>query len=294
MTIRHLRIFLTVVECGAMRRAAEKLYISQPSVSQSIQELEKHYNTKLFDRLSQKLYLTESGERLLTYARQIIDLIDNVELIMRNLEASPRIRIGASVSVGTHLINNVLDVFEAKLKDTDINVKINNTATIEKDLIENKLDIAIVEGFVTEDSLIKVPLWEDELVMIVGKGHPLFKEDTIELSMLRNENLITREEGSTERNQYDQLLRDSNINMKRKWSSSNTEAIKNAVIHGKGLGIISKLFIEKELSEGVLKILYIKGIKVTRDLQLIYHKDKYISPVLQGFIDVCRDMAHKD
>ena len=122
MTIRHLRIFLTVVECGAMRRAAEKLYISQPSVSQSIQELEKHYNAKLFDRLSQKLYLTESGERLLPYARQIIDLIDNVELIMRNLEASPRIRIGASVSVGTHLINNILDVFEAKLKDTDINV----------------------------------------------------------------------------------------------------------------------------------------------------------------------------
>lgn len=291
MTIRHLRIFITVVECGTMRRAAEKLYISQPSVSQAIQELEKHYNTKLFDRLQQKLYLTVSGEKLLPYARQAIELFEDIDLLMKNLEASPKIRIGASVSVGTYLINQVLESFQEKIKITDVRVTVNNTATIEKALLDNKLDLAIVEGLITEEPLIKLPLWKDELVIIVGKAHPLFKKEFIDLSMLSGEDFITREEGSTERNQYDLLLNENNINIKRKWSSSSTEAIKNAVIYGRGLGIISKLFIEKELREGDLRILPIKNIKVTRDIQLIYHKDKYISPVLKAFIDTCRERS---
>ncbi|RDY25102.1 LysR family transcriptional regulator, partial [Romboutsia weinsteinii] len=71
MTIRHLKIFITVVDCGKMRKAADKLYMSQPSVSQAISELEKHYEVKLFERLSQRLYITEDGKLLLSYARYI-------------------------------------------------------------------------------------------------------------------------------------------------------------------------------------------------------------------------------
>ncbi len=291
MTIRHLKIFITVVKCGAMRRAAEALFISQPSVSQAIQDLENYYGIKLFDRISQKLYLTDVGRTLLPYAQKAVDIFESIDMVVRSSSNNPKITIGASVSVGTYILNDLIDNFQVKVPTSDIDVIINNTTAIETMVFENKLDIAMVEGRITSESLVKIPLWKDELVIIAGKKHPLYREESIKLSDLNNENLIAREEGSTERNQYDLLLMENHITMKKKWCASNTEAIKNAVAYGRGLGIISKLLIKKELLDGTLRILPIENIKVTRDIQLIYHNDKYISPVLQKFIDTCIELV---
>ena len=288
MTIRHLKIFVTVAECGKMRKAAELLYVSQPSVSQAIQELETYYGVKLFERLSQKLYLTTMGELLLPYARRAVEMVENTDLIMKNAGHYSSLRIGASVSVGTYLLNNIIDDFEEKIKNIEISVVINNTQIIE-DLIRNsKLDVAIVEGNIIEKDIVKIPLYNDELVIIVGKKHPFYKKDFIELNDLNRQVLIAREEQSQDRNQYEILLQDKNIIMQKKWSCTNIQAIKNAVISGRGLAMVSKMTVTKELLDESLKILNVHNTKVSRDINLIYHKDKFISRLILDFINICK------
>lgn len=288
MTVRHLKIFITVVDCGKMREAANRLYISQPSVSQAIQELENHYGIKLFERLSQKLYITEQGKKLLPYARHIVDSFENMDLMMKNTSERPRLRIGGSVSVGTFLLNHIIDEIEKEVQQIDIDVVVNNTETIEEKVKNSQLDVAIVEGMVTSKELVTVPIYEDELVIIVGKGHELFDVSRITLDELEKQILISREEGSVSRNQYEQLLIQKGCQIKRKWSCTSTEAIKQTVIRGRGLAIISNMLIGRELQEGKLRILSVEHIKVSRAINLIYHKDKFISTLMKQFIETCK------
>lgn len=291
MTIRHLKIFIAVATCGKMRQAAEMLYISQPAVSQAIKELETYYNIKLFERLTQKLYLTEEGAKLLNHARHVVDSFDHLDLMMKKQGESPKLRIGGSVSVGTYLLNDVMDQMECAVKDLEFKVIVDNTSTIEDLIKTSQLDVAVVEGVIACDELIKLPIYEDELVIIVGKGHSLYSKERVTLSQLKNEVWISREEGSVNRNQYEQLLMERNYTIKHKWICTNTETIKQTVARGRGLAIISKMLIQKEISEGLLRILPIDDLHVTRNIKLIYHRDKFISPLLQTFIEVCQHLS---
>ena len=104
MTLRHLRIFLTVCEAGSMTGAANRLFTAQPSVSLAIREMEEYYGVKLFDRISKKLFLTEAGHQVLEYARHIIALFDEMEQEVRNPDMSGTLRVGTSITVGTFLL----------------------------------------------------------------------------------------------------------------------------------------------------------------------------------------------
>lgn len=288
MTIRHLKIFITVADCGKMRKAAEILYVSQPSISQAIKDLEDYYNVKLFERLSQKIYLTEEGNKLLSYARHIVDSYEKMDLAMKSSKLCPIIRLGASVSVGTCLLNTVLSSIESNT--VDIRVVVNNTEYIEKKILRNELDIGIVEGIVNSQDLIKIPIFDDELVVVVGKNHPLYSEKIVTLDKLNNQDFISREDGSTERNQYEKILSNNNIKLVLKWTSTNTEAIKQAVINGRGLAIMSRMLINNEVKDKKIKVLKIKDIKVTREVILIYHKHKYISSQLNTLISTAKNL----
>lgn len=288
MTIRHLKIFITVADCGKMRKAAEILYVSQPSISQAIKDLEDYYNVKLFERLSQKIYLTEEGNKLLSYARHIVDSYEKMDLAMKSSKLCPIIRLGASVSVGTCLLNTVLSSIESNT--VDIRVVVNNTEYIEKKILRNELDIGIVEGIVNSQDLIKIPIFDDELVVVVGKNHPLYSEKIVTLDKLNNQDFISREDGSTERNQYEKILANNNIKLVPKWTSTNTEAIKQAVINGRGLAIMSRMLINNEVKDKKIKVLKIKDIKVTREVILIYHKHKYISSQLNTLISTAKNL----
>ena len=109
MTLRHLTIFAAVVDAGGMNKAAKVLHLSQPSISQAVAELEQHYGVKLFERLSQRLYLTKDGELLLSFARHILDSYQQMEATMNQKTEKTQIEIGCSISVGTCLINGILD-----------------------------------------------------------------------------------------------------------------------------------------------------------------------------------------
>ncbi len=287
MTIRHLKIFVAVAEWENMSRAAKELYISQPSVSQAMRELEEHYHVRLFERLAKKLYITDAGKQLLPYARHIIDSFEQMEDLMNTARERPTLRIGASVTVGTCLLRDFVKRLEEE-KQLEVEVIINNTEVIERLVSESQIDIAIVEGSVHNIDMIQVPIYRDELVLVVGRPHPFYGVTSMSLHNLNNQCIISREDGSQNRNQYEQLLEEHHIVMKHKWQCTNTEAIKNIVIQGDGIAILSELLVKKELEEGSLWKVKVKGHKVSREIKMIYHKHKFISRPIEDFMSLSK------
>ena len=285
MNIRHLRIFIMVADCGKMSIAAEKLFITQPSVSQAIKEIEDYYGVKLFERLTKKLYITESGELLLKYARHIIQSFDEMEMSLKNKGQNPYLRIGATITVGYCLLNNIINKVENENKNISTKITINNTDVIEKMLLNSELDLGIVEGVITNNELITKPIYTDKLVVVVGKNHKFYDKDEISINDLMGEDIISREEGSGSRKIFDNILKNNNIQVNIKWSSTDTETIKNAVIDGRGLTVLSTLLVEKELKDGTLHKVSLKEVNMFREIFVVYHKNKFISEYLKYTLD---------
>ncbi len=294
MTIRHLEIFTAVADTKGMSKAARQLHISQPCISQAISELEKYYGVKLFERLSQKLYLTEEGELMLSFCRHILDSFHRMEEAMNQAVDQKHLSIGCSVSVGTCLINEILDEAEREIPKCRFDVIVTNSSEIEKAVLNNQVDLAIVEGTITNENLVETPVCEDELVIVCGKCHPLAKEAAITFEMLQGQNYVSRESGSVERNQFEKLFEEYGLQLNRTFRSTNTEAIKNAVIYGRGIAVFSKRMIEKEILEGSIVVLPLKDITVIRSFNLVIHKNKYLSEDLRTMREICTGILSQD
>lgn len=288
MTPRFLKIFIAVAEEKSMHGASRRLYISQPSVSQAISDFEKEHGIKLFQRLSQRLYITDIGTELLTYAYKILSLYDEAEQMLQRNGRLGSLKIGASVSVGTCLIYDFLDNLNRKHPEIQISMVVDNTSSIEELLLESKIDVGVVEGVITNKELLCHSICEDELVIVAPPDHHLVKNNgNNRVDSLSGETFISREKGSNQRNQFEQYLHRQNIDMRKNWICSNTEAIKNAVLKGYGIAILSRRVVQKELEEGLLAQVVLKDICIKRSIRFVVHKDKFITKELQHFSQAC-------
>jgi DNA-binding transcriptional LysR family regulator len=287
MTLRHLYVFLCVCDEGNMTAAAKKLYIAQPSVSQTIFELEKHYNVKLFERLGKKLFITLAGQKLLTYARHIVNLHQEAEEVMRETHENSVLRVGASVTVGTYILNHIIKEFIHCNSKVKIVSAVNNTKVIEGMLLADQLDIGLVEGKVQSEAILYTPFMEDELVLVSSVSHPFAKKEKISVTELENREFIVREEGSGTRNLFESVMTDKGIHWDIAGVYNNAESIKNAVSTGLGVSVMSRMAVQKEAERKELAIVEIEKVFFKRQFSIIYHKNKYISPVLNRFIQLC-------
>lgn len=287
MTIRHLEIFISVCNYGKMSLAAEKLFIAQSSVSQAIAEIEQCYGVKLFERLSKKLYITEAGESLLKYAHHIVSLFDEMEEDISNKNKNATLKIGATITVGTCVLNDILKAFQKKNFQVKTQIFVENTGVIEDMILKNALDIGIVEGVIKSNDIISVPIMPDELILVCPTSHEFSKLDSVELKQLQNQDFILREKGSGTRELFEKLLVYHGISINEKWVCNNSEAIKNAVINGQGLTVISEMLVREAIDNKKLHTVKIKGVKLARSFNLVYHKNKYISDNLKSFISTC-------
>lgn len=285
MTIRHLKVLIAVADCGKMSLAAEKLFIAQPTVSQAVSEIEQHYGVKLFERLSRKLYLTPDGERLLGYARHIVASFEEMELELQYAGQHPYLKIGATITVGACILPGLLGYFEAQCTPCVADAYIDNTRVIEEMLLKSELDIGLVEGRVKSPDLIARPVMEDELVLVCAPEHPLAGRESVRAEELQNQSFILREPGSGTRELFEQYLSDTGVTIHKKWICHSAEAIKNAVIGGQGLSVLSRRLVCEEVQKKKLCQIPFSDVRLTRPFCLIYHKNKFISPAIRRFLD---------
>lgn len=287
MTLRHFQIFVTVCDAMNMTAAANTLFMSQSAVSQAISELEGHYDVRLFERLSRKLYLTKAGEKLLGYARHIIGMNKDAESEMRAINQNGVIRIGASVTIGSCVLPKLIAVINNKNSGMSIEVIEDNTAQIEQLIMHDKLDLGLVEGEITLSEIISKPFAEDMLVLICGKSHPFSERILVEPYELEKENFIMREVGSGTRKTFEDVMSENALTWKSTWTCNNADTIKMAVAEGLGVSVISQRAVCKEIESGILNRVNINGIFFKRSFKLVYHKNKYLTEAMKFFISFC-------
>ena len=213
MTIRHLTVFVAVAEQGSMSAAAKHLYLSQPTVSQAVRELEAHYNGLLFERLGKKLYLTERGKLLLPHAREMIRQFQQLEeLILDRATYEVKKEMGdkfaqivyegkwftplrEAIQAFIESTSIILDL-QKKIPDLDVYSFVTNTQNIEQKLLRSELDAAVVEGEIHSPDLIVLPIIDDCLVLAAGKKHPFYRRGRIHVQELNNQKFAVREYGS--------------------------------------------------------------------------------------------------
>ena len=191
------------------------------------------------------------------------------------------LRIGCSVSVGTCLIEEILDEAKERIPQCQISVIVTNSSEIEQLILTNEVDVGIVEGILKNKDLVITPVCEDELVLVCNMNHPLAKETMVTLDMLQGQDYASRESGSAERNQYEKLFEDAGLQLNRVFCSTNTEAIKNAVIHGRGIAVFSRRMVKQEVERGNMVVIPVRDITVKRNIDFVMHKNKYMSNEIQ-------------
>lgn len=294
MTIRHLRIFVMVADCGTMSLAAEKMFLSQPTVSQAIRELEEHYGGLLFERLSKHLYITDLGDKLLGYAREVLRQFDYLEEQMLSKKQMKLLRVGTSMTVGTCLLPDMVQRFKQMQEDVDIFACVNNTKVIEQKLMEAELDVALVEGQVKSPDLVVRPMIEDELVLVCAKNHPFAGMKRLYFCQLENQKFVMREKGSGTRELFEKDLEKHRVKVNVAWEVVGTEAIKHAIIKDNCLSVIAYRLVEEEVSSGEMYLFREENNRWKRSFDLVYHKDKFINEGILSFIDCLRFYGSKE
>ena len=175
MTLRHLKLFVAVVDAGTMTAASQQLYMTQPAVSQAIRELEQHYGVQLFDRISKRLYLTDQGNRFLGYARHILSLSDEMEMALAHPDTFGSLRIGATLTIGNALLPSIAKSFRTNFPDIDLQIHVKNTGDIEQMIIANTIDLGIVEGHIESKDIVQMPIASDTLVLVCSPTHPILE-----------------------------------------------------------------------------------------------------------------------
>lgn len=287
MTSRNLQIFVTVAELGKMTEAARVLYITQSSVSQAIASIEQEYGVVLFERLSRGIFLTDAGKELLNYARGYFSVKSDMEEFLLSQGERQALKIGATITVGTCVISPLLLKLKAENKQLNAQVLVENTHGLEGKLLKNEIDVALVEGKITNPELVTRHAIEDRMVLICPNGHRFSGREEVMAAELGDDLFILREKGSGTRTQFETEMANKHLPISVSWTCCNTEAIKNAVADGHGVSVVSERLVLEDAAAGRFFICRISDLDLDRYFDVVYHKDKYISRPMQDFIDAC-------
>jgi len=294
VTIRHLKIFIEVVDSGKMSIAAAKFFISQPTVSQAIRELEEHYGVLLFERLCKKLYITEKGKKLLSYARNVVKQFDDMEEMMFQANHVEKIRIGATMTVGNCILSDVIKNFKEINPQIETYSYVNNTKDIEEKLLRSELDIGIVEGKIKSPDLVSIPEVNDCLVLACSTKHTFAKKKTVKLSELVDENFAMREQGSGTRELFERYMLENGMSVKVAFEGNSSASIKKAVIENQCLAVISIRLVEEEIKNGQIHVIQSMECDWDRYFSIVYHKNKFVTDEMKSLIKVVKNYKHAD
>lgn len=286
MTLRHLRIFVMVYREMSITKAASKLYMTQPSVSLAVRELEEHYQVRLFNRINRRIFATEKGDQLYEYAKQITELTDETERIMRMPDMPVKLHIGSSITIGNTILPEVVKKFQEKYKDCEIQVTIQNSRKIVQAVVKNEQDIGLVEDKPGSCQLEEMPFCCDNFHFVCGSHHPLASKKEVTLDEIAEYPFFMREPGSASREVLESVMRMQQIKYRVLWESTSNQAIIHGLKMLDGISVLSGRILEEEIKKETVKLLPIQPKEFNRQFSLIYHKRKNMPEALKYLIQI--------
>ena len=290
-TLDQLKILQAIHNEGSFKKAAEKLYISQPAVSLQIQNLERQLNLPIFYREKRKAQLTETGQLLLKYCDRILNLCEETCRSLDELQTlqSGALKIGASQTTGTYLLPRLIGIFRQKYPQINVELQVHSTRRIAWGVMNGQLDLAIVGGEIPielRNTLEITSYAEDELALILPSTHPFSSLDSIQKEDLYRLKFIALDTKSTIRRVIENNLSQNGIDsryFKIEMELNSVEAIKNAVQSGLGAAFVSVSAISKELELNMLHWAKIEGVTIKRTLSVISNPNRYYSNTTKIF-----------
>jgi DNA-binding transcriptional LysR family regulator len=290
MDLRRLEIFAKVAELGSFSRAAETLFLTQPTVSEHVRALEDELGVQLLDRLGRGATPTPAGQLLLAYARRMLTLSREAHQALERFQGrmSGELVVGGSTIPGEYVLPALVGQFKAKYPDISISLLIGSTRQVSDWLDEGRVEVGVVGARPAARTLAARELMADELVVVVAATHPWARRGTITLADLQTEPMVVRERGSGSRDAVEHALHEAGIAPATRrvvGEMGSTQAVKQAVRAGVGIALISRRAVEDECRAGLLACVKVKDLRVARAFYLVTHRDRTRSPLAEAFVE---------
>lgn len=285
MTIRHLKVFICVCKHGSMTKAADELFIAQPAVSNTIAEIEKNYNVKLFERINRRLFLTDEGKSLLIRAQEVVSAFNEFEEQALNSSKKPLLKIGSSLTIGKQKLPWLLRRLKENFAGIDFQVSINQTSIIENKILNGTLDFAFIQGKPSDPNIKSRLVDCNTLIAVCGKKYNM--PDTVTLKELCKYDLLLREDESVSREFLDHIFALENLVVTPVMESISNQALISAAVQNLGITIMPEAMLTRQLENGGLRKITVSDYEFTRNSYLIYHKDKTFGSVKKEIFDYC-------
>lgn len=289
MTLRHLKIFETVYAEMSITRAAQKLHLAQPGVSQAIRELEEYYQAPLFHRINRKIFATERGEQLYAYARQITELMDETEAAMRSPKAPSRLNIGSSITIADTLLPKAVKRIREQYEGCEILVTVRNSKQIVQDVVKNELDLGLVEDRPGNSQLEEIPFGTDSFCFVCGKAHPLADRKEVTVGEICTYPFYMREKGGASREIMDSFAKVRQMDYHVQWDSISNQAIIAALQEIDGVSVLPLRLVEEKVRQGKLVVLPLHPQEFRRRFSFVYHRKKRIGGPLESLITILKE-----
>ena len=271
MDLQQLKVFRSAAKLGGFTRASEQLGLSQSTVSQHIKQLEDELGCSLFLRSGKKIYISEAGKLLYTYADRIFTELKNAEMSVRELSAMKRgtIRLGVGATTLTYQLPKVLGEYKRRYPDIELIVTTSTTELLLQQVSSQTVDLAIVMQISENPSnLLITPLESEELVLILSAEHPMARKNTLDPGDLENLPFILYERHSVMQKLIESFFVQMKISPKVTMELENIEAIKSLVSAGLGASIVPVCSVSQSLQASMLRVMRIKGFTLERSLAL--------------------------
>jgi len=288
VTLYQLRIFLAVTRHRNYTHAAEELYLSQPSVSAQVHELERLIGLPLFEQVGKRLVLTQAGEMLKAHALNVFAAVEqaaNALARLRQVDAG-RLHVVANPTVGAYLLPKVLGIFRARYPHVELVLELKNTEDICDEVRIGYVELGVIEttGEILTDDLVFTPYRDDELLLIVPAWHPWAGMETVPIQALTQVTLLWREPGSGLRRMMEQVLHEAGVQAQVSIQFDSTEAIKQAVAANIGVSLVSQYSVSAEVAAGWLATVRIAEVELRRQFQIVQRRNSVLSPAAAAFL----------
>jgi LysR family transcriptional regulator, low CO2-responsive transcriptional regulator len=292
ITIRQLQIFAAAAGHLSFARTSEQLHLTQAAVSLQIKQLEEHAGIALFERRGRGLQLTEAGEHLVRYARQILDALKDADAAITALKGvtGGRISVGV-VSTAKYFAPSLLARFQQRYPGVTITLSVNNREIIVRELEKNEIDIAIMGTPPQRIETDAVPFADHPLAIIAAPAHPLAGAPRIPLAALATEQFLVREQGSGTRSSMERFFAERGFAPRIRNVMSSNETIKQAVMAGMGVALISRHTVGLEVQTGRLVELDVAGLPLMRRWYVVRRAGRFVSPAAAAFVDFVAEAA---
>lgn len=293
-TLHQLKVFEVVARHGSFTRAAEELFLTQPTVSMQVKQLTKTVGLPLFEQVGKRLYLTDAGRELLVTCREVFDRLAQFEMIVAQMKGLKQGRLRLAVITTTkYFVPRLLGPFCQMYPGIDIALQVTNHERILSRMSENLDDLYVLSQIPEHLDISYHQFLANPLVVLAPVDHPLAKEKNIPISRLSGEPFIMREPGSGTRSSVQTLFDEHGVSVKVRLELGSNEAIKQAIAGGLGISVLSRHTLGLDGATNQITILDVQGFPISRHWYVAYPAGKQLSVVARTFFEYLLEKAQQ-